>query len=444
MYPPPLVATVLLVPGILTLVVSDMSKESPPPREEGGCVEKCWSVYAQNSFLVNVLVSILVAFLAPSVGLALAPAITASRVAVGIIFFLSGLGLKTRELVKALSNVKFNAFVQCFNMGVVTMAAFGVSRALLFARALSRDLADGVVICGALPMTVNMVIVLTKSANGDEAAAIFNSAFGNVLGIFVTPAWVVALLGESGSNDFGDVIRKLAERVLAPLFVGQLCQYLLPATAAFAKRHKKPLKRLQESCLVFIVYCVFCRRFRDTRRDNSDQENTTATDIVVVVVVQGCLLVAMMCLSWLSLRLAFPDAPKLRVMGLFGCTHKTVAAGVPLIDAIYSDDPARSLYILPLLVWHPAQLLLGSAVTTRLAAWVDAHQPKQLAAALRDQPDQAPDDLHPNPPDDHLPDHPHTHHDDPDTLDDDPSVSLAPDRAAAPTGPDDELPLAQV
>lgn len=341
---------------------------------------RVWKLYAGNSFLLNVLFVILLAFLAPSVGLALAPAITASRVAVAIIFLLSGLGLKTNELVNALKNVKFNCFVQCFNMGVVTSSAFGVAKFLSWLNALSDDLVDGIIICGALPMTVNMVIVLTKSANGDEAAAIFNSAVGNLLGVFVTPAWVVVLVGRSGSNNFVGVIRNLTERVLVPLFVGQICQYVLPSVAALAKRHKPALKRLQENCLVFIVYCVFCRRFRDMRRRNSDQENTTALDIVVVILVQGILLGIMMILAWLLLGLFFPTTPKLRVMGLFGCTHKTVAAGVPLIDAIYSDDPARSLYILPLLVWHPAQLVLGSAISSRLSNWVNS----QLSSCARE------------------------------------------------------------
>ena len=42
--------------------------------------------------------------------------------------------------------------------------------------------------------------------------------------------------------------------------------------------------------------------------------------------------------------------------------------GVPLIGAIY---PGRGLYLLPLLVWHPAQLVVGSFLAPKLAAWVD-------------------------------------------------------------------------
>jgi hypothetical protein len=77
-----------------------------------------------------------------------------------------------------------------------------------------------------------------------------------------------------------------------------------------------------------------------------------------------------MALAWYMLKILFPDDPKLRVMGLFGCTHKTVAIGVPLINAIYDGNPAIGLYTLPLLIWHPMQLIIGTFLTPRLKQFV--------------------------------------------------------------------------
>ena len=78
-----------------------------------------------------------------------------------------------------------------------------------------------------------------------------------------------------------------------------------------------------------------------------------------------------MAIAWYMLKLLFPDQPKLRVMGLYGCTHKTVAMGVPLINAIYENNPAVGLYTLPLLIWHPMQLVMGTFLSPRLAAFVE-------------------------------------------------------------------------
>ena len=44
--------------------------------------------------------------------------------------------------------------------------------------------------------------------------------------------------------------------------------------------------------------------------------------------------------------------------------------GVPLINAIYANDPLVGLYTLPLLIWHPMQLLVGSFLAPRLAKFV--------------------------------------------------------------------------
>ena len=374
-----------------TLSTPDDDALPPPPpleKPKPSARERCWSFYSSNSFVLNVIVVICVARAAPWIGAEhLAPQITASQISVGVIFFFTGLGLKTRELIKALANYRFNAFVQLFNLGVLPVGIWCVSSLLRSMNALSRGLANGIVVCASLPMTVNMVIVLTKSAGGDEAAAVFNSACGNLLGVFVTPGWVVALLGKSSSVDFVAVLLKLSRRVLGPLFVGQLAQYHLPKVAAWAKKHKPRLKKLQEGLLTFIVYCAFCNQFKNG-------ESARASDVLVMVVVQCALLGVCMGLAWFALGVAgFP--PALRVMGLFGCTHKTVAMGVPLIDAIYGDDSNKGLYLLPLLVWHPTQLIVGSFLANPLSKWIAKHRASAEVVA-----GEAPDDAIEAPPPD--------------------------------------------
>ena len=43
--------------------------------------------------------------------------------------------------------------------------------------------------------------------------------------------------------------------------------------------------------------------------------------------------------------------------GLFCSTHKTVAMGIPLITTIFEDSASLGLYTLPLLLYHPLQVL---------------------------------------------------------------------------------------
>ncbi|KAJ1444634.1 putative sodium bile acid cotransporter, partial [Pelagophyceae sp. CCMP2097] len=343
---------------------------------------KCSAFYWENEFVLNVVLAIAFARAFPVIGINLAPEYS-KIVCVAVIFFFTGLGLRTRELLRALADYKFNLFVQSFNLGIVTVAVWLVSLGLAQS-GMNKDLADGITICGALPMTVNMVIVLTKSAGGDEAAAVFNSALGNLMGVFVTPLWVVALLGKAAAFSFADVLAALAVRVLLPLAVGQFTQYQLPRAAAWAKTKKPQLKRLQEVLLTFVVYVVFCGTFHDG-------VNASAGDVAIMFVVMPALILATMALAWVSLGIAFPAQPALRVMGLFGCTHKTIAMGVPLIDAIFASqrfDSRRAFFLLPLLVWHPAQLIIGSAMTGKLSRWVTSE--KERLGIIDDDAEPAP------------------------------------------------------
>ena len=160
-----------------------------------------------------------------------------------IILVLAGLGLKTEEFSKALQRFKFNLLVQCFNFGVVSVIVFGVSRGLSEVGAISQGLADGMVICASLPLTVNMVLVLTNSAGGDEASAIFNAAFGNMVGVFLSPVLILGYLGVTGNVGLWEFFYKLALRVVAPVIVGQLLQKCCPPVVAFNKKHKKHFKK---------------------------------------------------------------------------------------------------------------------------------------------------------------------------------------------------------
>lgn len=323
-----------------------------------------WQFYNKNSFLILVVIVILLAYAYPPLGAVYVyPQITATWIAVIFIFVMAGLGLKTEELSKALQRVVFNSFVQIYNFGIVSSIVYGFSRALSQTNVLTPELADGMTICACLPLTVNMCLVLTKSSGGDEAAAVFNSAFGNMSGVFITPLLILGYLGVEGNVSLGTVFLKLGLRVVLPIAVGQILQKFSKLTVAFVKKYKKHFKKVQEWCLVFIVYTVFCKTF-------SKESVVAPGSVFLMIALQFVLLVFVMVLSWFLLRIFFRNEPKLRVMGLFGCTHKTVAMGVPLINAIYEDNPNVGLYTLPLLVWHPMQLLIGTAIAPRLSEFV--------------------------------------------------------------------------
>ena len=128
-----------------------------------------------------------------------------------------------------------------------------------------------------------MVLVLTKSAGGEKASAIFNAAFGNMAGVFLSPVLILGYLGVTGNAQLEEVFYKLAVSAVVPVVFGQLLEKCCPPAVAFNKKHKKHLERAQQLALVFIVYTVFCRTFeQDTESD--------IADTFIMIDVQFCLL----------------------------------------------------------------------------------------------------------------------------------------------------------
>jgi solute carrier family 10 (sodium/bile acid cotransporter), member 7 len=409
--------------------------------------QRLCELYQQQEFLLWILAAIGLARAYPPLGAEyLYPDITSDWIAVMLIFLLSGISLRTSEIMGAVSaHWLFHLVVQIFSLGVVPAVVFGVSRALIAGNVMTEPaLADGMVVCACLPMTINMVMVLTVAANGDEASALVGAVVGNGIGVVLSPLLILGYLGVKGNVQVGEVFIKLALRVLLPVIIGQLLQKTTSIYEAWYQPHKRLVTKLQQLLLgtlfppfrplpfcslltvlltknsvplfvrfrlhpqqqqqqtAFIVYMVFCGTF-----SQDDSDNIRVSDVFLMILFQFLLLLFFMIIAWYGV-LRSVAAPQ-RVMGLFGCTHKTVAIGIPLINAMYGSSSSSSttnnnngaaddtgtnenntaalvaLYALPLLVWHPLQLVLGTLLTPYLAAYVARQQQEQQAQHDNDE-----------------------------------------------------------
>ena len=78
----------------------------------------------------------------------------------------------------------------------------------------------GMIICSCLSMPTNMMVVISISSKGDEAAALFLAAIMNLLGVFVTPLLIFIYLQEAAEIDFFNTYRTITLRVLLPIVLG--------------------------------------------------------------------------------------------------------------------------------------------------------------------------------------------------------------------------------
>jgi sodium/bile acid cotransporter 7 len=209
-----------------------------------------------------------------------------------------------------------------------------------------------------LPTTISTAIVFTSLAGGNAAAALVNATASNVLGVFVTPLWVSWLLHVRGEPvPVGPLIRELALMVLLPLAIGQAIR---PIVRRRVDAHRKAAAAFNSAMVLFIVYAAFCASVASgvwTRHGWGPAAGAAAGAATLFAVVMALTVAAV---RWLRLE------PADRIAALFCAPQKTLAAGVPMANLIFGAHPALGLILLPVMIYHPIQLLAGGILAHRL------------------------------------------------------------------------------
>lgn len=213
-----------------------------------------------------------------------------------------------------------------------------------------------------------MCVIFTKSAGGNEAVALFNSSFGNLMGIIVSPSLIFLFFGETSSVNFADVILSLAITVFTPITVGQLIRQSKKMNHIIG-RHKSILKKVGEVALLFILFSTFSDTFY-----NKPQIDSLSLAIIVPLILVFYLTFVFCIFHLTGEKLFYIPSKSDRVAAIYCATHKTVAMGIPLLNIIYGDNPALGIISVPLLIYHPTQLIVGSILVPKFEAWVGAEE----------------------------------------------------------------------
>jgi len=88
--------------------------------------------------------------------------------------------------------------------------------------------------------------------------------------------------------------------------------------------------------------------------------------MLLVETVAGCALLFLIVLAltqWGSRLLGMPRGD--RIAAVFCGSKKTLASGVPMAHLIFGANPAIGLILLPIMIYHPLQLLAGGMLAQR-------------------------------------------------------------------------------
>jgi sodium/bile acid cotransporter 7 len=282
--------------------------------------------------------------------------------AVALSFLVSGLTLPGAQLLAAAGRWRLLAFIQAGSLLAFPLAALA-ARPLLAWLGWPSELISGFVILACLPTTIASNAMLTRQAGGDEAGALCNAVAGNLLGLVATPALLAAVLGASMDTPLLTVAGDLLLVVLVPLLAGQLGRRLGLAAREPAMRLLRPLPAL---AILYLCYTAACAAFGAL--DPARLGSVLLMAVAGAMVLHGAALALCWRLSGARL-LAFSRAE--RIAALYCTCHKTLAIGAPLI-ALLHQSRAPGLALLPIIVYHPLQLLVGALLADRLRAGAHA------------------------------------------------------------------------
>nr|XP_058921732.1 sodium/bile acid cotransporter 7 isoform X2 [Kogia breviceps] len=307
-------------------------------------------------FMIGIVLAIAGAKLEPSIGVnggPLMPEITVSYIAVATIFFNSGLSLNPEELTSALVHIKLHLFIQIFTLAFFP-AAIWLFLQLLSMTPINEWLLKGLQTVGCMPPPVSSAVILTKAVGGNEAAAIFNSAFGSFL------------LHSSSSVPFTSIFSQLFMTVVVPLIIGQIVRRYIKD---WLERKKPPFGAVSSSVLLTIIYTTFCDTF-----SNPNIDLDTFSLILILFIICSIQLSFMLLTFIFSTRNNSGFTPADTVAVMFCSTHKSLTLGIPMLKIVFAGHEYLSLISVPLLIYHPVQILLGSVLVPTIKSWMVSRQ----------------------------------------------------------------------
>jgi sodium/bile acid cotransporter 7 len=278
-----------------------------------------------------------------------------NRLGVALIFFLHGVALSFGALKAGTLRWPLHLVVQVSTFLVFPL--IGWASLAVVGRWLPADLGLGFFYLCALPSTVSSSVAMTAAARGNVPAAVFNATLSSLLGVFLTPLWVSWRLHTAGQPmPVGEVILELMRWLVLPLVLGQLSRRWL---GGWIGRHYRGVNIVDRLTILLLVYTSFC----DSMKMGVWTGNGVGAVLATVVGSLALFVVVLTFVGGVCDAAQFP--PEDRIAAVFCGSKKTLASGVPMAQLIFGAHPGLSFILLPILIYHPLQLVIGGVLAAR-------------------------------------------------------------------------------
>jgi sodium/bile acid cotransporter 7 len=154
----------------------------------------------------------------------------------------------------------------------------------------------------------------------------------------------------------GKVVQDILLLMLLPVAVGQLVRWLWTETVA---RQGKRLGMGSSLLILFLIFCAFADSIHDGLWRSAHPELLSTIFAITLALFLLILGLTLLAARWMSV----PREDW--ITAAFCAPQKTIAAGIPLAKALFGSHPGLGLILLPVLIYHPIQLVLSGILANR-------------------------------------------------------------------------------
>lgn len=313
--------------------------------------------YRPDLLIVLIVLGVILALIFPADGTFADVMDWVVKIVIGVLFFLYGARLSTREALNGLMHWRLHLLILAFTFLLFPLIGLAL---MPLRHAIGEDLYQGILFLCLVPSTVQSSVNFTSIAKGNVPGAIISASASNLIGVFVTPVLVLLLMSSAGGGLTIDtsVFLDIALQLLAPFIVGQIARAVVPAVQTFAKA--KPTSYVDKISIGLVVYVAFSEGIV------MGVWSSVSWVAIVGIIIGSVVLVWIMLTvtSWVARKLGFNYADQVAIQ--FCGTKKSLASGLPMATVMFSGG--AGLIIVPLMIFHQVQLMMCSVRAAKYEA----------------------------------------------------------------------------
>ena len=290
--------------------------------------------------------------------------------AVALLFFLYGARLSPQAVVSGIASWRLQTLILASTY--LLFPAIGLVLTAIVRPFLAPELSLGLMFVCVLPSTVQSSIAFTSIARGNVPAALCAASASNLVGMVLTPALVALLLNAHGVGFSMKALEDIGLQLLLPFAAGQAVR---PLIGGWLGRHKTITSFVDRGSILVVVYAAFSAGMVAGIWSQLSVESLG----VVLALDLAMLFLVLVATTVLSRSLGLSTADEIAIV--FCGSKKSMAGGIPMANILFPGH-AVGLIVLPLMLFHQAQLFVCATLARRYAQRTSDGERTPAATAL--------------------------------------------------------------